>query len=401
MEKSKNDYGYLKLVDSINVFKPEGGTETVFDIVPYYVTDKAHMDNKKYADDAVVGDPWWKRPVKVHKDVGPDGVSVVCPTTFGKPCPLCEYGSKRRKDGAEWDELKEIFPKDRTIYLIVPVDVSECDVTYTEGEVHVMDQSDYVFLDFLMEEIGRDLDNENFPDPYNGLSLQIYWRAKKIGKKGKFAEASKIDFVDRDQQYDDKFMDSLPSLDEMLKVHSYKELEALYFRMEGMDDEITDADDDLEDEKPVRKRKTASRSTSRTSRPSRKAADKEPEDDPEEENPTRRKRRTEPEPEEDPEEEKPTRRKRRTDPEPEEEPEEKKPTRRRRPVAKGPELEEEPEEDPEVEPEPEEEKPRRRKPAAKKTGKCPFGHEFGVDTDGFEDCDRCKVWDDCKDEKDA
>ena len=56
MEKSKNAYGYLKLPENISMFKPEGGTEIIIDILPYPVTDSEHMDNKKYADDAVVGD---------------------------------------------------------------------------------------------------------------------------------------------------------------------------------------------------------------------------------------------------------------------------------------------------------------------------------------------------------
>jgi hypothetical protein len=33
----------------------------------------------------------------------------------------------------------------------------------------------------------------------------------------------------------------------------------------------------------------------------------------------------------------------------------------------------------------------------KKTEKnrCPFGHRFGVDTDAYDECDECDVWDDC------
>ena len=139
MEKSRNSYGYLKLEGDVNVFKPEGGTEVVFDILPYKVTDPDHLDNKKYEEDAIVGEYWWKRPLKVHKNVGPEDLSVVCPTTFGKKCPICEYGSRRRKEGAEWEELKEIFPKDRSLFLINMLDSEECEVDYTEGEIHVLD----------------------------------------------------------------------------------------------------------------------------------------------------------------------------------------------------------------------------------------------------------------------
>jgi len=33
----------------------------------------------------------------------------------------------------------------------------------------------------------------------------------------------------------------------------------------------------------------------------------------------------------------------------------------------------------------------------KKEKQCPYGHEFGVDTDKYEDCDNCELWDECAD----
>ena len=29
------------------------------------------------------------------------------------------------------------------------------------------------------------------------------------------------------------------------------------------------------------------------------------------------------------------------------------------------------------------------------SGKCPFGHKFGVDSDEFDDCEDCDIWDRC------
>ena len=29
------------------------------------------------------------------------------------------------------------------------------------------------------------------------------------------------------------------------------------------------------------------------------------------------------------------------------------------------------------------------------SGKCPFGHKYGVDTDTFDDCENCNCWDKC------
>lgn len=370
MEKPKNAYGYLNLAEDVNVFKPEGGTEVVFDILPYKVTDPNHIDNKKYEEDAVVGDFWWKRPVKVHRDVGPDSATLICPTTFGDKCPICEYGAQRRKAGAEWEELKEIFPKDRSLFLINMIDSSECEVDYTEGELHVMDQSDYLFLEALDDEIKRDIDNEGFPDPYDGLSIRIYFKKKKFGKNS-YAEASKIDFEERDEQYDDAYLDTVPSLDDMLKVLPYEEIEALYMGMEGMDDTVDEVED-VSDRRAAR-RKSGER---RTRKPRTKKEDDEVEtidDEPEEEKKPRRTRKPAAEAEE-------------------------KPKRTRKPRTTKPK--EEPEPEPEAEEPEEKPKPRRtRKP--KVEDKCPHGHRFGIDTDTQDACDTCKIWDDCMDEKES
>ena len=263
MEKPKNAYGYLKIPNEMNVFKPEGGTEVIFDILPYPVTDDHHLDNQKYEDDARVGDFWWKRPVKVHRNVGPEEISIICPTTIGKKCPICEYGSQRRKAGDDWDEIKEIFPKDRTIFLISIVDATECEIDYPAGDILLMDQSYHTFTKYLLEEVDRSIDNDNFPDPYDGLSLKVYFREKKIGKQS-FCEAGKIDFEPRESQFDEELINGLPSLDDAMVIKDYKEIQALYFGMEDLDDSEVD-NQELEEEAPPAKRekKTTSRSTPR------------------------------------------------------------------------------------------------------------------------------------------
>src|SRR5690606_37240803 len=43
---------------------------------------------------------------------------------------------------------------------------------------------------------------------------------------------------------------------------------------------------------------------------------------------------------------------------------------------------------------------KRQQPHSKVTkgkgkNKCPYGHEFGVDNDSYDDCDNCEVWEKC------
>jgi len=67
---------------------------------------------------------------------------------------------------------------------------------------------------------------------------------------------------------------------------------------------------------------------------------------------------------------------------------------RRKPA---PAKEEEPEDEPEEDTTPVR---RGKSEQTSKGGKmCPYGHRFGVDTDNFDDCADCELWDDCIDKK--
>jgi len=58
-----------------------------------------------------------------------------------------------------------------------------------------------------------------------------------------------------------------------------------------------------------------------------------------------------------------------------------------------------PEEDDEEDDEEDEEKPVKKEVKKEIKSKCPHGHAYGKDTDEYPECDTCKVWDDCIEEK--
>lgn len=344
MEKPKFNYGYLKLPDDVDIFRPEGGTEVIFDILPYIVTDGKHTDNKKYPEDAVMGEMWWKRPIRVHRQVGQERKSVVCPTTFGDKCPICEYGNRLRREGADYEDVREIFPQNRSLFYVFLLDAGESEKDYAEGELHIMDISDNTFLQYIDEEVKRNLNYEGFPDPEDGLSLKCYFRNKKF-KKTTYPELSKVEFIERDSQYEMDYIEGLPSLDKIIEVFDYNTLKAMYSGMDDLDDGDTDSTpfaEQEEDDAPKRKPKS----------------------------PRTRKTFTREEPVEE---------------EDEEEEEEPKPKRSR---SKKP-ADTEPEEEPKPKP-----KPKRKKPAME----CPHDLIFGQDFDQYEVCDTCEVWQDCRDE---
>jgi hypothetical protein len=338
MDKPRSAFGYLNVPEDVEVFKPEPDTEIVIDIIPYTVSDPKHLDNQTHEDVAVVGDPHWKRPIKVHKGVGPDNLSLICPTTIGEKCPMCEYFTERKRAGDDFDDIRDLLPSYRTLYVIIPLDVRECEVDYKEGEIYIMEQPDHYFGKALQSAMDKDITAEGFADPEFGLSLQVDFRVGKFGKV-EFAEAIKVKFVEREEQYEFDIIDEAPDLDKMMKILPYKEFKALlHGDMGDVDDEDMD-DRQLEEERPRRERRTSTRERKTTGRErsTRKPKDEEPQ-------------------------------------------EEKKPRGRR-----SSETDEEPEE-----------KPSRSRKATKQ--KCPFGHRFGIDHDEFEDCDKCNIWEDCKDD---
>jgi hypothetical protein len=366
----------LRLPKNIRFLAIEEDTKRIkLDFLPYEVTDAKHPDRDDSLDKATPGSLWYKRPYKIHRGIGANNDTAVCLKSVGKKCPICDYVQEKMKKGASWDEVKDIAAKDRCLYIVVPIDVKKHD------EVpYVWDVAQFLFQEVLNDTLLEEEENGVFPDLENGKTMEIKMRWKPFGKK-KFFETADIKFIDRDA-YDESILDDIPNLDDCLILHSYEELQAMFFEMEDVPP--ADVEDDVE---PVRVRRK-----------------KEQEEEEEEERPVRRNTRKKEEEDEDEEEEEDE------DEEEEEDEDEEKPkkhiTRTERPqrrVAKKEEPEEEDEEE-------EEEKPVRAKKSIKepvkpkagdKKDRCPHGYRFGMDTNKYDECDSCDLWDECSDAKDA
>lgn len=326
--QQESNYGYLMLPRSVTIFQPEPGKRHRFDILPYIVTDPNHPDREDNLGIAQVGDLWYKRPFKIHRNIGGDNNTVVCLTSIGKKCPICEYRAKMFKEGAAKEDTDALKPSSRNLYVVIPE---------KSDEIHIWDVSQYLFQNLLNDELEENEEYEVFPDLEEGLTLKVRFDSSTIGGSKPFAEASRIDFEERDSAYEESILDEVPDLDNVLKVYSYAQLEAMFL-------EIDEPEEVPEDEEP------------------------------EEVAPTRRKKKV-------------------IEDDEDNEPEEVAPSPTRRAVRK--KQEEEPEEEPEEAPK----RKRSEKPLQKSDERCPHGHRFGVDTDKFTECDNCKIWDDCIDEK--
>jgi len=245
MRSSGANYGYLKLPEGVRVFNPEIETVAVIDILPYEVTDKNHMD--KIEVDTV----WYKKPFKIHREVGVENDSVVCPTTFGKPCPICEHQATLREDGDTNEEtLKKLNAKYRSLY-VVKVRSYDGKKKFDKKEYHLFDFSDHLFQRIFETQLKRKEAFADFFLPDSGKSLEITFDKKSFGEGKPFPIATRIDFVDRKKQYKEDVIDEIPNLDEVLTLLPYEELEAKFHN----DDVDTGGSSDKEEKKSKKDKK--------------------------------------------------------------------------------------------------------------------------------------------------
>jgi hypothetical protein len=349
-KSGETSYGYLRLIKDINIFKEEPGGKVKLDFLPYLVTDKFHMDKDEELGRAVAGTYWYKRPFRIHRNVGENNNVVICPTTFKKPCPICEYKANLIKEGKRYndEDVKALNFSIRNLYVVVPIDNSEY-----EEKPHIWDISQFLFQNKLADEILENEEYAAFFDPEDGYTLRIRFSEEAIGKN-KFAGISRIDFEERTKKYDEKILSQVPKLDELLIVKSYNEIKELFY---GVPEDVEDNDEDeLEEINETTQKQEKVRILNRKEVKEEKEIEDEDEDWDNVDN----------------------------DFDEDEEIEE--------------DTDEENEENEKVEVV--KEKPKKEVSGRnKKDNKCPYGHVFGKDTDEFDECEDCDVWGECLDGK--
>lgn len=311
---------HLDLPDGISMWKlpTKTNAKVTIDILPYPVTNKHHPDSVKIQEGY-----WYRSAFYVHTNVGPNNEFVICPTTFGKPCPICEhFNVLNNTDGLDWtDDIKPFQKKPRSLFAVSVLDQKDLN----PDDIFLWDVSDHVFHNYLDNELAVDEQRAMFASPdADGLSIQIRVKEKVFGKSS-FGEPSRIDFIARDEAIPDEMLDDVPELDDLFVVKDYDYLASLIG---------ADVDEPELEERPSRRsRRTVEVDEEEeppvTNRGSRRRVTADPVEEEEDEQPptTRRGRRQVAEEEE--EDERPSRRGSRRHSEPEEE-EEEPPSRRSR-----------------------------------------------------------------------
>lgn len=404
----------VSLPENVKRFTPKKGTYKL-DVIPYAVSAKKHPDG------VAAGELWCRRPFLIHYGIGVDNKPQVCPRTIGKPCPICEYYERERKrPGADEDALKEIRAKARELYNVIDLDNED------DG-IQVLEMSYHLFGKLLENEINEADDDEvaGFAELKGGKTLKVRFSESSMGTN-KFLEATRIDFLDRDD-YKKSILDDVVDLDTVFNVLPYEELEAVFLEDEGAgmagDDDDDDKpkskskkksykdDDDDDDEAPkTKKRSKSDDDDDDDEKPkSRRSSKKEePEDDDEDEAPKSRRSAKKAAPEDDDDDEKPKSRrsakKAQPDADDADDDADEKPKRKAsskkadddddddEPKAKS-KAKKKPEPDDDDDDEPKAKKGKGGKSAG---GECPLSNgTFGKDFNKFDECDDCEVWSEC------
>lgn len=214
--EARKSFGYLNLPKDVKTLQLEDDIHKIkVDFMMYKVTDKRHPDYDP-PDVAIEGSAWWSRPLLVHRDVGANNETLVCPTSIGKKCPICEYRTKRIKEGADKEEFKVFYPKPRRLYVINPLEVKRKGAEDWEefeeaGVPFVWDMSTKLFQDILDETLEESPENMSFPNFEDGKTAILTLKWEKLGKTT-YPEVRHIEFEDRDP-YDEKLLDQMPNLD--------------------------------------------------------------------------------------------------------------------------------------------------------------------------------------------
>ncbi len=277
---------YLKLPEGVKSFMIDEKQKTIMiDILPYVVSDKHHPNRDEEFEIAIKGDLWWRRPFKVHRNVGSHNESCVCPQSIGLKCPICEYQQELFDQDKRKDAIA-LYPTDRNLYNVIPLDSK-----FHDEEIYVWDMSEKLFQEILKDKLEEDDSHEIFPDLENGETLEVSFKWKKLGKNT-FPEARNIIFHERDEAYDESILNDVVDLDKILIVLPYDELANKFFEKDEEDggklQDIDEDDEDEDEDEAPRKKKSLHKKPS--PKRSRKVEYDDEEDDEEDEPPRKSKK---------------------------------------------------------------------------------------------------------------
>lgn len=210
---------YLKLPEGVTLFKPKKGV-MLLDIIPFV----AGEDNP-YAEEGMIH---WERTFWVHKGIGANNESYLCPRkNFKQPCPVCEFRAKIQAegDGDSEELIQALAPKERQLFNVI-------NRKEPDKGIQLWDFSFHLFGKLLQARL-RDADEEEGWDLFftldKGMTLRVGFEEKSYSGRAYF-EAETLDFKARDKdEYDeDEMLDKAIELDSVLVGEDYEDLKKIF-----------------------------------------------------------------------------------------------------------------------------------------------------------------------------
>ena len=238
---------WLNMPKGVSLYKEEPGETISIDVLPYIVKNvKRHPEHESMSEDV-----WYRFPYKIHKNVGPDRKSVLCPGTIGKPCPLCDQMQEIYDDpDADNKAASKFRPSKRSLFNIKLIKGDK----KNKGKYFIWDMSDYCFFDQVDTELEHGEEEWNdFACLEGGFTLKVRLLEDSFDGN-KFANADRIDFISRDD-YDEDTLDEMACLDEVIipNIKTAKEIQAI---IDGDEEEEPEEEEAIpEKEKKVKKAK--------------------------------------------------------------------------------------------------------------------------------------------------
>lgn len=261
--KAQQGGRYLQVPDGVKFLKVDKGGLRRFDILPYVVTVKNHPERIE------VGDLWYQRAFSIHRNIGVERNSYVCPRSVGKgKCPICEARSDAMKNQDE-ETSRALKASERSLFNVI-------DKGSPDNSIHIWDFSYYLFEKLLDAELrAMEEDTDTDPDWFfaslkGGSTIKVRFTEESMGKAN-FRDAEKIDFKTRDD-YEESILENTVDLDKALIVLSYDELNRIFLDLDAETKEnsepeeeppesgreqrqMADSEEEPESEKPKKKKK--------------------------------------------------------------------------------------------------------------------------------------------------
>ncbi len=226
-----------------------------FDFLPYITTNNP---------ESAKGELWWRRHIFVHRNIGPENATYLCPTTFDKrnSCPMCEEYKKlisAAVSDVEKTEANQMRAKEKDLFNVI-------DLNDEDAGIKLFEISPFCLSEMLQDMAEHLLPpGEWFGFLENGHSVTVLFKEEHMGKNA-YAKASRVDFKER-EDYEESTLDDVFDLDSLLISHTYDELSAALWGAGDENNEDSKDEQEPTQEEPPRSRRASRNQTKQEEEP--------------------------------------------------------------------------------------------------------------------------------------